>query len=322
MTSVVLEKLLFEREDLEKINAIQQVFREIRSVVLALPPTVAAFKRNGWIAENGQLKTLKVSYVYSEPAFDNLYLSFVPGLNALAQAATSADGEEYFLLFRIPRFKEGLELRTQNLWFIEEVRKWFEKPSSLSLFVHEFIHLLDLARIGDPFADIVLKSTTSEEGYDAIKRKLGRIEARLKVADEKTVEYKLLQKAYNKLYPKWKQAEKLYWTEYLNSPVETNAYFNQAVSTLKSKAETVIEKHGLEAALRFIGTTPQQFVKKVEKQLEKFTNDISFFEPKTMRAFQKRAAVLHSQLVRELTTATQLSSVQNNDVGEEVNATN
>jgi hypothetical protein len=318
MQSVLFEQLIFEREDLEKINAIRQMYSEIKQVVLSTPAIVSAFKRNGWKLEKGLLKLLKVSEVYSEPAFENLYFAFEPGLNAEAKAQLDSNGRMY-VVFRLPRFKPELEPQGYNQWFIQEVRKVFEKTGTESVFVHEFIHLLDIVRVGDPFYDMVDKSLSVEDEYDLVNAKRNRYVKALKDLDPGSPEYKKLNRAYAKFYPKWLEVRKRFWTTYINTPAESNAYFNQAIASAKAKAETIAKTKGVQAALKFLGTTPQEFVSSVEGELKKLTGDLDFLDPKTMRGIQKRAAVIHDSLVKDFIASRQMGLVQNN--GDKTNAT-
>lgn len=319
MESILFEQLIFEREDLEKINAIRQMYAEIKRAVLSTPMTATAFKQNGWKSKNGLLQSLKVSEVYSEPAFTNLFLSFQQGLNADAIAQKDNIGRTY-IVFRLPKFKQELENKTYNQWFIQEVRKIFEKVSTEPLFVHEFIHLLDIARIGEPFYDMVSKSLSHEEEYDAMRLRQLKFLQKLKTLDPNSEEYRKLNRAYAKFYPKWKEIRMKFWRSYFNTPAESNAHFNQAVASAKAKAEKIAKLKGVQAALNFLGTTPQDFVSGVEKELEKLTGDLEFIDAKTLRALQKRAAVMHGTLVKDLLRSTQMDSTQNN--GEQTHATN
>lgn len=319
MQSILFEQLIFEREDLEKINAIRQMYSEIKQAVLSTPTTVAAFKQRGWKSKGGLLKLLRVADIYSEPVFENLFLSFEPGLNAEA-AAQMDDAGGMYVTFRLPRFKPELENKGYDQWFVQEVRKVFEKVSTEALFVHEFIHLLDIVRIGDPFYDMVDKSLSHEEEYDAMRSKQLKYTQKLKTLDPNSEEFRKLNRAYAKFYPRWREVRKRFWSSYFNTPAESNAHFNQAIAIAKAKAEKIAKIKGVQAALKFLGTTPQDFVSGVEKELEKLTGDLEFIEPKTMRALQKRAAVMHDSLVKDLIVSTQMNPVQDN--GEQTNATN
>jgi len=308
MKSISLERLLFERVDLEKINAIQQTFQEIKTAILALPATPAAFKRNGWETEEGKLKTLVVSELYAESAFSNLFIIFDPDNATLAWANTNEDGD-LFLAFRLPKPPQEVKTKSQyNSWFVGEVKNWFQQSSSEPLFVHEFIHLLDIARIGDVFFDIVDKTTASAKPLAELTKEVQKLKAELERIPKGKPERKQVLVDLRKLASKWKEAKDRHWKEYQNSPVETNAYFNQTIAAVKEKASRALRERGKLAALGVLGNSPQEFVSVFEKELTKNIR-LDLLDSKTLKNFQKRASVLYDQLVDEIETGKERSLV-------------
>lgn len=299
---------MFERVDLEKINAIRQTFQEIKTAILALPATPAAFRRNGWETEEGKLKTLTVSQLYAESAFDNLVLMFEPGMSQLAWANTNEDGD-FFLAFRLSNIPPEIKTKLQyNSWFIKEVKSWFQKPSSESLFVHEFIHLLDITRIGNTFFDIVDRTTALDKPLAELKKEAEKLKAILDATSKGTLERKQALKNFRDVARKWKEIKEKRQKAYQGSPVETNAYFNQAIAAVKEKASRALGERGKRAALSVLGITPQEFVSVFEREL---TNHIrvDLLDPKVLKGFRKRAAVLYDQLVDEIQTGKERSLV-------------
>lgn len=308
MKSISLERLLFERVDLEKINAIQQTFQEIKTAILALPATPTAFKRNGWETEEGKLKTLAVSGLYAESAFSNLFVIFDPEIATLAWANTNEDGD-LFLAFRLPKPPKEIKSKPQfNSWFVSEVKTWFQQPSSEPLFVHEFIHLLDIARIGDVFFDIVDKTTASAKPLAELTKEVQKLKAELERIPKGKPERKQVLVDLRKLASKWKEAKDRHWKEYQNSPVETNAYFNQTIAAVKEKASRAFRERGKLAALGVLGNSPQEFVSVFEKELAKNIR-LDLLDSKNLKNFQKRASVLYDQLVDEIETGKERSLV-------------
>lgn len=308
MKSISLERFLFERVDLEKINAIRQTFQEIKTAILALPATPAAFKKNGWKMEEGKLKTLIVSSLYAETAFDNLILLFESGIT---QEAWASENDGTLLLgFRIPRVPETVKTKAQyNLWFVEEVKKWFQKPYSESLFIHEFIHLLDMSRIG---VETFFKKTGSaqplEDVLDSLTDEVRKIRASLKDIPKGTPERDQAIRLLNKTTAKLKVATERFWRAYQNSPIESNAFFNQAVATVKEKAFRALRERGKLAALSVLGNSPQEFVAAFEKELPALVR-VDLLDPKVLKGFRKRAAILYDQLVDEIESGKERSLV-------------
>ena len=308
MKSISLERLLFERVDLEKINAIRQTFQEIKTAILALPATPASFKRNGWETEEGKLKTLVVSELYADSAFSNLFIIFDPHNATLAWANTNEDGD-LFLAFRLPKPPQEVKTKSQyNSWFVGEVKNWFQQPSSEPLFVHEFIHLLDIARIGDVFFDIVDKTTASAKPLAELTKEVQKLKAELERIPKGKPERKQVLVDLRKLASKWKEAKDRHWKEYQNSPVETNAYFNQTIAAVKEKASRALRERGKLAALSVLGVTPQEFVSVFEKELPNHIR-VDLLDPKILKGFRKRAAILYDQLVDEIETGKERSLV-------------
>lgn len=308
MKSISLERLLFERVDLEKINAIRQTFQEIKTAILALPATPAAFKRNGWETEEGKLKTLVVSELYAESVFSNLFVIFDPESATLAWANTNEDGD-LFLAFRLPKPPQEVKTKSQyNSWFVGEVKNWFQQPSSKPLFVHEFIHLLDIARIGDVFFDIVDRTTVLDKPLADLKKEAERLKAILDGTTKGTPERKQAFANFKRVAAEWKEMKDRHWKEYQNSPVETNAYFNQTIAAVKEKASRAFRERGKLAALSVLGVTPQEFVSVFEKELPNHIR-VDLLDPKILKGFRKRAAVLYDQLVDEIETGKERSLV-------------
>lgn len=308
MKSISLERLLFERVDLEKINAIRQMFQEIKTNVLTIPATPAAFKRNGWEAEEGLLKTLVVSEVYAESVFDNLFISFEPKMSQLAWANTNEDGD-LLLAFRISPTPSNIKTKSQfNSWFVNEIKTWFQQPSSESLFVHEFIHLLDIARIGDVFFDIVEKTTALDKPLADLKKEAEKLKAVLDGTIKGTPERKQALANFRRVAAKWKETKERRWKDYQGSPVETNAFFNQTIAAVKEKASRALRERGKLAALGVLGNSPQEFVSVFEKELAKNIR-LDLLDSKTLKNFQKRASVLYDQLVGEIETGKERSLV-------------
>ncbi len=308
MKSISLERLLFERVDLEKINAIRQTFQEIETAILALPATPTAFKKNGWETEEGKLKTLAVSELYAESAFSNLFVIFDPEIATLAWANTNEDGD-LFLAFRLPKPPPEIKTKSQyNSWFVNEVKTWFQQPSSQPLFVHEFIHLLDIPRIGDVFFDIVDRTTALDKPLADLKKEAERLKAVLDGTAKGTAERKQALSNFRRVAAKWKETKERRWKEYQGSPVETNAFFNQTIAAVKEKASRALREHGKLAALGVLGNSPQEFVSVFERELPNHIR-VDLLDSKILKGFRKRAAVLYDQLVDEIETGKERSLV-------------
>ena len=275
-----LKKIIFE-ENFKNLENSLIVFSRLYRAIESLPKTILAYRtffkrKNGrlnwfWLndflheSENRKIKIILEDRVFGDHQFGIAFSSKTDGYYRIT------------LVIDTPQEYNETPYKF-NTWFVNNILEFLRKNKSV--FIHEYTHIQDFKKLKKDFAIVYKKINQNIIDYNSANELLNGLEEKSKEFEELKPKVELLRKILNK--------------NYYNSPLETNAYFNQYMSGVLSQAKTTWENGGEDLFNKIFGNTPQEFS-------EKFYNRISIthkenFSEKTKRNFFKKSAIMYNVL--------------------------
>ena len=179
-----------------------------------------------------------------------------------------------------------------NNWFIQNIDKIFLDYKEI--FVHEYTHINDFKKLKNTINDVYKKVTEKRINYDELLSDIKNIAEKIKQFPEDTnlkTELNTLKSNTLKLYKIWN-------TEYLNNSIETNAYFNQYMSSTIKQMNLLNKKNGLETVKQKFGNNPQEFANIFFASIPK--NKTNYYSEKVKRNFLKKSAMMYELIINKL----------------------
>jgi len=175
---------------------------------------------------NGKYGTIDLEAMLPRPEHEGLYLSIVDHATTgtkgtILSNASNQIGDDGQRTYTINVFYDipHKSNKEYNVAWCEGVATWFSGSENRANYVHEFVHVMDYRRLSDEY--LQGRAATKKANQEAGKKKD--------------------------------------FHKYMNDPLETNAYTNQSLATVKSMLRNARTRKAWEAIM---GHSPAEFVQK------------------------------------------------------------
>lgn len=295
-----LKTIIFEDASERRLSDIEissKIYSLILKEIKKLPKNTNVF-RTFFKKIDGYFSWFWLSDILNIPQNKNIKIVFEDKSKTeypFGQALAKPDNRKnyYSIILIINSSEEYMKTpKSFNDWFIKNIENFFLEYKEI--FVHEYTHIQDFRKLKDTFGNIYKNILDKRENYDNLLEDIKELNSKIKQFPENTNlvnELNLLKSKTIKLYQIWN-------TEYRNSPIETNAYFNQYMSVLIKKMIRISKVNGLEAVKQKFGNTPQEFANIFFDSIPK--SETRYYSEKVKRNFLKKSAMMYELIINKL----------------------
>lgn len=308
--------LLFEEreQDIKNIEKSIGSFKQIFNLLLQLKKTTDISYVNDILQKDqeGRYIAIQLMKVSPKPEHDKLRLYFVEKTlqpqymqqktAGLSQPVDPTTGfAEIKLGYRISDYDPNISIKdtkTYNEWFKQNIVRVFKRMRST--YVHELTHILDYKRVKEQDWLETRKRVGIEKQQNIDKMRsdlefMGMKFKRLR-APTKKVE---MRKNINQLTKNIEQKTKEKHVDYINDPLELNAYFNETLSKFIFAIKK-LDDRSEENIKQIVGNSPAEFADNFTRKLHSSTK--KSISEENLKRYLKRVTLIYDNIIKKYST--------------------